>query len=136
MRRALSADMRRFRARRRVAAVTVALLAVAAAAATVLSADGSDRQRSGARTPAASPPTRAPTDQRSPTPSMPPPGTASSQRAAIETRARQFLNGYLALLHGRGSRRALGHVAARGLLRELRRTRPRVTPMQQRTRTR
>jgi hypothetical protein len=128
--------MRRFRARRRVAAATVALLAVAAGAATVLSVEGSDRQRSGARTLAPSPRTRTPSHRRSPTPSTPLLGTASPQRAAIQTRARHFLNGYLALLHGRGSIRALRHVAARGLLRELRRKRPRVTPTQQRTRTR
>lgn len=115
---------------------TVALLAVSAGAATVLSVEGSDRQRSGAGTRAPSPEARTPSHRRSLTPSAPLLGTASPQPAAIQTRAREFLNGYLALLHGRGSIRALRHVAARGLVRGLRRNRPRVTPMQQRTRTR
>ena len=82
------------------------------------------------------PPARGPTHQRSPTPSTPLPATGSPPPAAIKTRAQEFLTGYLALLHGRGSVRALHHVAARGLLRELQRNRPRVTPMQQRTRAR
>jgi hypothetical protein len=46
------------------------------------------------------------------------------------------VSGYLTLLHGRGSIRPLRHAAAHGLLRELRRNRPRVTPKQQQTRTR
>jgi hypothetical protein len=118
-----------------VAAATVALLAVSTGAATLVSTDGSDKPRSKPRTVAA-PETRTPTDPRSPTPSTPLPATGSPQAAAIRGRAQKFLTGYLALLHGRGSVRALRRVAARGLLRELRRNRPRVTPMQQRTRTR
>jgi hypothetical protein len=128
--------MRRFRPRRRVAAATVALLAVSAGASTLLSTDGSDKPRSKARTAAASPDTRTPTDPCSPTPSTPLPATASRQSAAIQTRAHEFLTRYQALLHGRGSVRALRPVATRELLREVRRNRPRVTPMQQRTRTR
>jgi hypothetical protein len=116
-----------------VAAATVALFAVSGAA-TVLSADGSD-ERSKARTPAASLETRTP-PHPSPTAFTPLPAKAAPQAAAIESRAHEFLTGYLALVHGRGSVRALRRVATRGLLRELRRNRPRVTPMQQRTRTR
>jgi hypothetical protein len=126
--------MRRFRGRRRLAAATVAMVAVSTGAATVLSADGSDNQRSKTRTAAVSPQTRTPPHPRWRTSSTP--ATASPQPAAIETRAHEFLAGYLALLHGRGSTRALRHVAARELRRELQRDRPRVTPMQQRTRTR
>lgn len=119
-----------------MAAATVPLLAVSTGAATLLRSDGSDKQRSKPRTAAAPPQTRPPTDPRSPTPSTPLPATASRQSAAIQTCAGEFLTGYLALVHGRGSVRALRRVAARGLLRELRRNRPRVTPMQQQTRTR
>jgi hypothetical protein len=54
----------------------------------------------------------------------------------MQNRACELLSGHLALLHGRGSIRPLRHVATRGLLRELRRNRPRVTPKQQQTRTR
>jgi hypothetical protein len=126
--------MRRVRQRPRLAAATVALFAVSAGAATVLSADGSD-ERSKARMPVASLQTRTP-PHPAPTAFTPLPATASPQPVAIQTRAREFWTGYLALLHGRGSIRALRHVAARGLLRELRRNRPRVTPMQQRSRTR
>jgi hypothetical protein len=126
--------MRRSRSRRRLVAATVALLAVATGAATGLPADGSDNQRSMTRTAAAPPRARTPPHPRSPTPATP--ATASPQPAAVQTRAHRFLTGYLALPHGRGSIRALRHVAVRGLLRELRRNRPRVTPMQQRTRTR
>jgi hypothetical protein len=119
-----------------VAAATVALLAVSTGAATLLISNASDRQRSKPRTAAAPQQTRTPTDPRSPTSSTPLPGTASPQPTAVQTRAHGFLAGYLELLHGRDSIRALRHVAARGLLREPRRNRPRVTPMQQRTRTR
>jgi hypothetical protein len=119
-----------------VAAATVVLLAVSTGAAALLSTDGSDKPRSKPRTAAALPQTRTPTDPRSPTPSTPLPATASRQSAAIQTRAHEFLTGYLALLHGRRSVRALRRVATRGLLRELRRNRARVTPTQQRTRTR
>jgi hypothetical protein len=126
--------MRRSRERPRLVAATVALVAVAAGAATVLSADGSDNRRSETRTAAASPQTRTPPHPRSPIPSTL--ATASPQPTAVQTRAHEFFAGYLALLHGRGSIRALRRVAARGLLRELRRNRPRVTPMQQRSRTR
>lgn len=135
-RRALSADVRRFRPRRRVAAATVALLAVSTGAATLLSTDSSDKPRSKPRTVAAPPQTRTPTDPRSPTPSTPLRATASPQAAAIQSRANEFLTGYLALLHGRRFVRALRRVAERGLLRELRRNRPRVTPAQQQTATR
>jgi hypothetical protein len=134
--RALSADMRRSRERPRLVAATVALVAVAAAAATVLSADGSDEQRPQVRTPTASPQTHPPPHRRSSTPSTPLPATSSPQPAEIQTRAHEFLADYPALPHGRGSIRALRRVAAREPLRELRRNRARVTPMQQETRTR
>jgi hypothetical protein len=119
-----------------MAAVTVALLAVSAGAATVLSADGSDERRSRARAPAASPQTTAPPHQRSRAPSAPLPASASPVAEAVRARAREFVIGYLAQLHGRGSVPALRHLAAGGLARELRRNRPRVTPTQQRTRSR
>ena len=64
------------------------------------------------------------------------PATARPQAAAIQSAAQDFLTGYLALMHGHRAVRALRPVSTRRLLRELRRTRPRVTPMQQRTRTR
>jgi hypothetical protein len=132
---ALSADMRRLRARRRLVCATVALLAVSAGAATVLSPDGSDEQRSKARAPVASPQTPTPPHQRSPAPSRPLPATASPVPAAVRARAHELLIGYLAQLHGRGSVAALRHLAAGGLARELRRNRPRVTPTQERTRS-
>jgi hypothetical protein len=114
----------------------VALAAVAAGAAMVLSADGSGELRGPARTAVASPQTRISPHRQSSTPSTPLPATASLQPAAIQTRAQELLTGYLALPHGRGPLRASRHVAARGLRRELQRNRPRVTPMQRRTRTR
>jgi hypothetical protein len=54
----------------------------------------------------------------------------------VRARARAFLTRYLALQHGRRSMAALRHVAAQDMLRELRRSRPRVTPRQQLTRSR
>jgi len=119
-----------------MASATVALLAVSSGAATLSSANDSDEQRSKRQAAAASPQTRTSTGPRSPTPTTPLPANASPQAAAIQARAREFLTGYLALLHRRRSVRALQLVAARGLLRELRRNRPRITPMQQRTGTR
>jgi hypothetical protein len=127
--------MRRLRGRRRLVCATAALLAVSAGAATVLSPDGADEQRSRARARVASPQTTQP-HQLSPAPSRPLPATASPAPAAVRARAREFLIGYLAQLHGRGSAAALRHLAARGLARELRRNRPRVTPTQERTRSR
>lgn len=117
-------------------AAAVALLAVPVCAVTVLSADGSDLQRSQARTAEASPQTRTPSQQQSPSPLPTLPATASPQPAAMQDRAFELLSGYLTLLHGRGSIRPLRRAAARGLLRELRRNRPRVTPKQQQIRTR
>jgi len=114
----------------------VALLAVSAGAATVLSAAGSVEQRSKARAPVASPQTTTPPQQRSPAPSTPLTPTASPVPAAVRARTREFLIGYLAQLHGRASVAALRHLAARGLARELRRNRLRVTPMQQQSRSR
>jgi hypothetical protein len=129
--------MRRSRSRRRVVRTSLALLAVSAGAAAVLSADGSDEQRAHPRTPLASPHIPAPQRQSSPVASTPPSSAIASPGPAIApARARQFLTGYLALLHGRGSITALRHVAAGELLRELRRNHPRVTPSQQQSRAR
>src|SRR4051794_28771192 len=112
--------MGRPRAPRRLVRASLAMLAVLAGAAAVLSAGGSDERRAGLRTPVASSQTRTPPRQSSPAPSTPPSLAIASPRPAA-ARARQFLTGYLALLHGRGALPALRHVAARRLLREMRR---------------
>ena len=100
---------------------SLVLLAGSAASAIALSSsDGSEQQRTRAQTPLASTETR--TRARQP----PAPAVVSPEPVA-----REFLTGYLALLHGRGSIPALRQLAARGLLRELGRNRARVTPSQQ-----
>jgi hypothetical protein len=126
--------MRRSRARRRLVSASLVLLVVSAGSAAILSGEGSDEQRTRPRMPPASPRTRARPRQPSPvrsslprTPAAPPGPTAA------RARARKFLTGYLALLHGRGSIQALRLIAARELLRDLRRNGSRVTPAQQQT---
>lgn len=117
--------MRRPRTRQRRLLASLVLLAGSAATALALSSsDGSDEQRTRAQTPLASTETRTRARQ--------PPASAvvSPEPAAARARAREFLTGYLALLHGRGSMPALRQLAASRLLRELRRNRARVTPSQ------
>ena len=128
--------MEHLRAPRRLVRASLALVAVSASAAAVLSADDSAERRADPRTHVASPQTRTPPRQSSPVPPTPPSSATASPGSAVRPRARQFLIGYLALLHGRGSVPALRHVAAGELLRELRRNRPRVTPSQQHSRAR
>jgi hypothetical protein len=65
-------------------------------------------------------------------PPVPPRLSAGSDAAASRAAAREFLGGYLALLHGAGSLGSVAHGAPE-LLRELRRNRPRVTPARQQT---
>jgi hypothetical protein len=132
---ALSDDVGLSRRSRHFAIASLALLAVPVAGWAAVGGERSaDR--------AASAPThydRPETDGRDPQPRPVASATAaaaavSRDLAAARSSARGFLTGYLALLHRRGSTRALVHVAPR-LRRELRRTRPRVTPAQQQTRS-
>jgi hypothetical protein len=65
-------------------------------------------------------------------PPVPPRPSAGSDAAASRAAAREFLAGYLALLHGTGSLDCVAHGAPE-LLRDLCRNRSRVTPAQQQT---
>jgi hypothetical protein len=132
---ALSAGVGLCRRSRRFAIASVALLAVLVGGCAALGAERSDDRVAGARTHFDRPETGEPGAQPPPVASATA-GSAAVSRdlAASRSSAREFLTGYLALLHGRGSIQALVHVAP-ALRRELRRTRPRVTPTQQQTRS-
>lgn len=137
MPRPLYGGMGRARARRRLVRASLALLVFPAGAAALSSVDGTDEQRAHPRTPVASPLTRTRPRQPSPVRSTPPgAATVLPEPPVARARAREFVTRYLAVLHGRGSLSALRPVAARPLLRELRRSHPRVTPWQHQTRSR
>jgi hypothetical protein len=113
------------------------VLLVVTAAAAVLTVDGADEERPDPRTPRHSAQTRPRRARASPAHTAPPSAaTGAPASAAVRASAREFLTRYLALQHGRASIAALRPVAAQQLLRDLRRSQPRVTPWQELTRSR
>jgi hypothetical protein len=115
----------------------LAVFLVVIGAGAVLTLDGSDEERPNPRTPQPSARSRPRPARGSPAHTAPPSAaTGAPAPAAARASAREFLTRYLALQHGRGSTAALRPVAAEQLLQDLRRSRPRVTPRQELTRSR
>jgi hypothetical protein len=106
-------------------------------AVAVLTLDGADEERPDPRTRQHSAQTRPRPARASPAhAAWPKAATGAPASAAVRASAREFLTRYLALLHGRASMAALRPVAAPELLQDLRRSRARVTPGQELTRSR